>query len=499
VQQDNSMLTEQNFNGFLAFVFFLAVPLTAVLGIVIRRLYRKAVERAMLADAGAPESAFRVPEPSYPNGRSLEFDVAPLQRRTTLRTGLAARYVLAGLACSLVLVTVMFVLNDLEFGLIRFGVVVACFAFTGLVMALHVAGLRWYLILLAAIFWIWLLYVIAPETNDVLGILSMPALFLALLVANPLLRTTTLPLFMVAVALVVPLTSSLDLLYLIMVAGVLDALILYLPTWLTITLYVLLALAVVLVIGIAVALVAVRLVARATAGSSEFMMQHDVTWLFQTLWLIGLGWGANGPVVLLYGLGFAAYRAVLFLLRPKGEATEINLLLRVFGQRKSQTELARGLLLDWRQEGPVLLIGAADLATETLDAPELAAFLNRTLDDIFIGTPDDLAQAVAAGGDRLGDGLFPMQDHYCRDNSWRPTVLTLMSRARRILVDMRGLSEVSAGIRYEVDALADRVPADRITVIVEQDGLEIVQVLFREAWSRAGLSSGTDTIAVRVS
>jgi hypothetical protein len=254
----------------------------------------------------------------------------------------------------------------------------------------------------------------------------------------------------------------------------------------------------VLAVGIGGALVAVRLAARATAGSSELMMQHDIIWLFQTIWIIGLDWGTNGPVALLYLLAFAAWRLVLFLLRPKGDATEINLLLRVFGQRRSQTRLARGLLLDWRMDGPVLLIGASDLATETLDASELAAFLLRRLDRIFIGSPDDLARARTEGETRLGDGLFPMQDYYCRDDSWRPTVLTLMSRARRVLVDMRGFDPANRGIRYEIDALAARVPAAHITVLVEPEGIEPAQALFTQAWSRFGRGHGADTIAMRV-
>ncbi len=435
---------------------------------------------------------------SAPNRSRLEFDVAPLPRRGRLRLGLATRYLIAGLAYSLVLVAIMFVLNGIAFLPIRFGVVVGAFAFTGLVMALYVAGVRWYVFALIAVLWILLLYLVAPQSNAVILMLSLPSLVLALLVANPLLRTTTLPLFLVSVSLVVPLILSLEVVYLAMQWGVLDGLTPYLPSMVLGALYVALGLSVVLGVGIGVALVAVRLIARATAGSSEFMMQHDVVWMFQTIWLIGLGWGTNGPAVLLYALAFLSYRAVLRLLRPSGEATAMNLHLRVFGQRRSQTRLARGLLLDWRLDGPVLLIGAADLATETLDASELAAFLTRQLDSVFVGTPEDLATALAAGDTRLGDGLFPMQDYYCRDNAWRPAVLTLMSRARRVLIDLRGFDPANRGIRYEIDALAARVPADLITVVVEPDGVAPAQDLFSQAWSKMGAPGGRDIIAMRI-
>lgn len=150
-------------------------------------------------------------------------------------------------------------------------------------------------------------------------------------------------------------------------------------------------------LALVLALGAIRLVARVTAGASEFMMQHDVVWMVKTLWLIGLGWGTNGPLTLPYGFGFAAYRLTPILLRPRMSTNEVSLLLRVLGQRKSQTRLPRGVLLDWRQRGPVLSIGASYLATEMLDALELAAFLNRRLLRIFFSDHQGPAQGTERG------------------------------------------------------------------------------------------------------
>ncbi len=492
------MITEQNFNGFLAFVFFVSVPVAAILGIVIRARYRKAVSRAMKTHSGILETAFDVPPPGFPNGSAPEFDIAPLSHRPPLRLGLAVRYFVSGLAYAVVMVATMFVINGIEFLPLRFAVVAASFAFPALIMAFYVAGLRWYFILFLAVFWIWLLYLVAPESIDLIGIMVGPSFFLALLVGNPSLRTTAIPLFLVAVALVVPLVFSLDLAYFAMVTGVLDFLLVFLPPELITIIYTVLALIVVFTVGIGLARAVVKLVARMTAGSSEFMMQHDLLWLFQAVWMIGLGWGANGPIVLFYLLSFLAYRFVLWLLRPRDHAKEINLLLRVFGQPKHQTSLARSLLLDWRRNGPVLLIGASDLATETLDAPELAAFLNRRLGDIFIDGPADLLRVRTAGETRLGDGLFPMQDYYCRDNSWRPTVLTLMSRARRVLVDMRGFDPVNKGIQYEIHALAERVPAENIVVAAAPGSIREVQALFSRIWSQVQGAGASGRISLRV-
>lgn len=491
------MLTDENFNGFLAFVFFMAVPLAALLGAIIRRRYRKAIARAMRAGTPSPGAAFAVPGPSHPNGAALQVDVAPLSRAPPLRPALALRYLAAGLAFALVLVTVMFLLDGIGFAPLRFAVVVAAFLLPALIMALYVAGLRWYWMVAAGVFWTWLLYVIAPESNDVLGILVGPALMLALLVGNPALRTTAVPLFMVAVALVVPLVFALEAIYLMMLAGVLDFLLFLLPPGLVAAIYVILGLALMLAVGTGLALLVVRAVARLTARSSELMMQHDLLWLFQCVWVIGLGWGSHGPLTLAYLLAFAAYRGTLALLRPRAPAQETHLLLRVFGQQGTQTRLARSLLLDWRQRGPVLMIGAEDLATETLDAPELAAFLRRRLSDLFIDSPVDLAAASAAGTARQGDGLFPMQDYYCRDSTWQPTVLTLMAQARRILVDMRGFDPANQGILFEIDALAARVPTDRLLVVCAPDAVEQVTALFAGAWARAGREGQTDRLTLR--
>lgn len=490
-------ITDENFNGFLAFVFFAAVPVAALLGVVIRRRYRKAVARLMRASSDVPESAFALSPPRRPNGVALTFDAAPLSRAPPLRRALALRYLAAGLAYAVVLVVVMFLLDGIGFDPLRFGVVVAAFAFPAMVMALYVAGLRWYVLVGFGVFWAWLLYLIAPESNDVLGMLVGPALMLALLVGNPALRTSAVPLFMVAIALVVPFVFSLELIYLLMVAGVLDFLFLLLPAALVGTAYFLVGFGLVLLVGIVLARLVVRGVARLTQRSSELVMQHDLLWLFQTIWILGLGWGSHGAIALLYFLAFAAYRGVLYLLRPRGAAVEISLLLRVFGQQTLQTGLARGLLLDWRQRGPVLMIGAEDLATETLDAPELAAFLRGRLAEIFIETPADLAAARDAGAKRLDDGLFPMQDYYCRDNSWRPTVLSLMDQARRILVDMRGFDPENQGILFEIEALAARVPTDRLLVICEAGAVAQVEALFAGAWARAGRAGQTDRLELR--
>lgn len=488
------MITEQNFNGFLAFVFFAAVPVAVVLGVIIRARYRKAIAREMMLVTESSAEAFSVPEATHPNHSSFVFETVSKPDRPPLRIDLAVRYLLAGFAYSYVMVVLLFLSDGIAFLPVRTLVVLASFVTPAMIMAIYVSGLRWYWNVLFFVFWTWLLFVIAPESNDVIGMLVGPAFMLSLVVGNPALRTTAIPLFLVAVSLVVPFVFSLDFLYLILVAGLLDSFLSILPSALVTVVYVIIAVGFALAVGVVFSLLAVRLVAWMTENSSEYTMQHDLLWLFQTIWMVGLGWGTNGALVLVYFFAFVAYRLVLWGMSPKNQAKEISLLLRVFGQRGTQTSLARGLLLDWRRTGPVLLIGGADLATETLDAPELAAFLSRRLKNIFINSPEDLLRVESAGEARLSDGLFPMRDYYCRDNSWRPTILTLMSTAQRVLVDMRGYHETNEGIIYEINALAERVASNNIVVIVDAASLKKVENIFAEAWSDADRAPGQDRI-----
>lgn len=102
----------------------------------------------------APLTAFRPPPPDHPNHPGLEFEIGALPRRPQLRWGLAGRYLAAGCAFSLVLVAIMFWINEIGFLPVRFGVVAAFFGFTALVMALYVAGLRIVVFLAAALLWV---------------------------------------------------------------------------------------------------------------------------------------------------------------------------------------------------------------------------------------------------------------------------------------------------------------------------------------------------------
>lgn len=73
-----------------------------------------------------------------------------------------------------------------------------------------------------------------------------------------------------------------------------------------------------------------------------------------------------------------------------------------------------------------------------------------------------------------------------------------MSRARRVLVDMRGFDDANKGIRYEIHALAERVPAKHIIVVAEHGSIDKVQALVSEIWSQVEGAGRSGRISIRV-
>lgn len=133
-----------------------------------------------------------------------------------------------------------------------------------------------------------------------------------------------------------------------------------------------------------------------------------------------------------------------------------------------------------------MLIGSADLATETLDSEELAAFLSRSLNSLFITSPEDLEDALARRAEAAHDGLYPVLDYYCQDDTWRPSVRTLMSRASRVVLDLRGFSAQNQGVQFEIAELVRRVDIETVNVLVDDTtDVALAQKLFQQEWDAA--------------
>ncbi|MDU9004520.1 hypothetical protein [Sedimentitalea todarodis] len=428
----------------------------------------------MKNQSSTSEADFEVPPENNPDLRQLEFVKRIAEPRARLRWSLGARYLIAGLAHGFSATVVYFFLEDIEHGWHRTLVVGLILSWPAVPLAIHVLGLRRLIVLAGVLVWTGALALLEPVSLQLIAWLVGPAAIAALVLANRAFRSTAVTLYLIAIALIAPLLFSLDL-----AVGLVPALMsAALPV----------SFALMLALGAGLALLIARFLGKISAKSSDLMMQSDAVWLMVTFWQITQLSGPHGIMSGLAALPFLIYRATLYVMsrRPSEERPPLTLFLRVFGQRKLQENLSFGLLTNWRMRGPIVLIGAADLATDTLDSAELSAFLSGSTDSLFIKSPDNLKTVLAEAPLAAHDGMYPMLDYYCQDNTWRPTVMTLMSLADRVVLDLRGFTAENLGVQFEIAQLVRRVPAENIALLTnETTDMALAQELFETEWARA--------------
>lgn len=171
---------------------------------------------------------------------------------------------------------------------------------------------------------------------------------------------------------------------------------------------------------------------------------------------------------------------------PEAAAPRL-LLLRVFGYQGRTEALFDRVAQTWRFHGPVQLIAGVDLAMRTADPGDMLAFVNGRLADRYVATPGEV-------GERLGrldlardpDGRFRVNEVYCRDDTWRPTLEALLDTSDSVLMDLRSFGPLNAGCRFELEQTLRRVPTDKVVFVCDRTtDLSLLAKLLGEAWDRA--------------
>ena len=210
---------------------------------------------------------------------------------------------------------------------------------------------------------------------------------------------------------------------------------------------------------------------------------------------------------LAFWLAYLAFRLVMAIglrLRrgPVGGAPMRLLLLRVFGaQRRSERLLGR-LGASWRHLGPVQMIAGTDLAAAALEPHEFLDSLRGRLSRQFVADAEDLQR-------RLGqldlnpdpDGRYRVNELFCHDDTWRPTLQALLHRSDGILLDLRGFTVARQGVTYEITQLVELVPLRRVLVITDETtDQNFLRAALDTAWRGIGPASPnwTDGGALRV-
>lgn len=187
---------------------------------------------------------------------------------------------------------------------------------------------------------------------------------------------------------------------------------------------------------------------------SDTQLSIDAVWMIAAFWLC-FDLATTGGYAGLWGLSaFVVYRFVLELvLRSWTHASAAPpsrlLVLRVFGHRRRSETLFDAVAQRWRIQGNVNMIAGADLAARTVDPGDLLLFISGALRSRFVHAPSEL-EPEDLDERRDPDGRFRVNDFFCFDDTWQPTLEQLMQRSDLVLMDLRDLASANKGCLHEI-------------------------------------------------
>jgi hypothetical protein len=240
---------------------------------------------------------------------------------------------------------------------------------------------------------------------------------------------------------------------------------------------------------------------------SDVQLIVDCWWIVvtaeQTATSLATTYGGGG--VLGGAAAFAAYRIAVALAlcgaRVETDRSRRLLLLRVFGYEARTESLFDRIAQRWRFHGPVQLIAGADLAMRTADPGDILAFVNGRLAEHYVRSPDDIARRI--GSLDLGrdpDMRYRVNEVYCRDDTWRPTLEALLDASDIVLMDLRSFRHQNAGCIFELEQLVRRVATDDIVLVCDKTtDLPLLGRVLGSAWQEAhrqGVARGSGVIAL---
>jgi hypothetical protein len=227
------------------------------------------------------------------------------------------------------------------------------------------------------------------------------------------------------------------------------------------------------------------------------LLHSDLCWGFYTLYLIVVTIHGSG----LYGhekwvpwgvlLAYTVYLGVLHTLSRRiwvvraGWPGKRLLLLRVFGRADKREKLLDALDDAWCRVGRIDLIAGPDLATRTMGARMLEAFLLRRADEQFLKTVEEVELRLSHLHSVLdGDARYPANCVYCFGTTWQGAIERLAPNSDAILMDLRGFTKRNEGCVFELTWLVQQIPLSRIVLLADgttdDHGMEEV---IRTAWA----------------
>ena len=207
---------------------------------------------------------------------------------------------------------------------------------------------------------------------------------------------------------------------------------------------------------------------------SDQSISLDALWLLfgvaQSFTLVFEGWAwiFTGLVALVayklaLRIGFTA------LLRERGDSAKAKLLLllRVFSLGQRSERLFDMISKVWLRIGSIGLIAGPDLVTSTVEPHEFLNFLGGRLSRQFIQGEADLEQRVSHMDTQPDpDGRYRVNEFFCRSDTWQMTMRRLVDRSDAVLMDLRSFSKNNQGCIYELQQLFNSIALNRVILVI---------------------------------
>jgi len=177
-----------------------------------------------------------------------------------------------------------------------------------------------------------------------------------------------------------------------------------------------------------------------------------------------------------FGIGLLIYlvaAAVAFVLYRLIHRRPVNptslLMLRVFSPDPTRQRLLDQIASRWRYLGPVRMIGGPDLAVNNVEPDEFLAFVSGRTRRLFVNGPEDLAERLRSLETRTDrDARYRIDEFFCFDDTWRPTVSQLLAQCDAVVMDLRSFGAENQGSTHELQLLASRGALGRTVLLVDE-------------------------------
>jgi hypothetical protein len=223
-----------------------------------------------------------------------------------------------------------------------------------------------------------------------------------------------------------------------------------------------------------------------------FGIVQSITLAFEGVLWIFTGVAAFALYKIVTAVGFAATRA-----RLTDEDDHTLLLLRVFSLGSRSERLFDALSRRWLRAGSITMIAGPDLVTSTVEPHEFLEFMGGRLSRRFVRGSADLDERLRTRTlGRDPDGRYRVNEFFCHADTWQATMARLAWGADAVLMDLRSFSPGNAGCVYELQQLIDTVPLERVVFTIDPTtDRAFLQRTLEDAWRRMRADSPNRTPA----